>query len=339
MEQLLSQSEIDALLKGISDGAVDTSEAEEEAAPEQVVVEAPAAPRLEKTQAQVFDFAKYTKGRKEKLSALDFISDRLSKSLRSALTLFLEREVEVNIAPWQYTEYGEFIKTLPLPTNMNIVITDNLKGFFIVIFDARLIFSVLETVFGSNTISVPKVEGREFTKIEFNVIKKLVDLVSIEMEKAWEPVYEIRCRYSRSEINPNYITMVSHEETVVVCEFAIEVADVTSWMKICMPYGILETIKGYLISTPSREDLEMREKWFQKMRERVKEVPLEVKAILGRKRIPLEQFLKIKAGSILLTDTAADDVIDMEIMHKTKIRGRVGVYKGNKAVKVEEIIN
>ena len=76
--------------------------------------------------ARVFDFAKYTKGRKERLPALEFITDRLSKSLRSALTLFLEREVEINVTPTQYTEYGEFIKTLPLPTNMNIVVTDNL---------------------------------------------------------------------------------------------------------------------------------------------------------------------------------------------------------------------
>ena len=202
----------------------------------------------------------------------------------------------MNITPTQYVEYGEFIKTLPLPTNMNIVITEHLKGFFIVIFDAKLIFCVLETVFGSNTITVPKIEGREFTKIEFNVIKKLVDIVCAEMERAWEPVYSIRCRYSRSEINPNYITMVSLEETVVICEFAIEVADVVSWMKICMPYGILESIKGYLISTPSREDLEMREKWVQKLRERVKEVPLDIRAVLGKKKISVEEFLRIKKG-------------------------------------------
>ena len=136
MEQLLSQDEIDALLKGISDGEVETAkEAESEAAA------AAAAP--EHVGTQVFDFAKYTKGRKERFSALEFISDRLSKSLRSALTLFLEREVDINITPTQYIEYGDFIKTLPLPTNMNIIITDNLKGFFIVIFDAKLIFCVL----------------------------------------------------------------------------------------------------------------------------------------------------------------------------------------------------
>ncbi len=330
MEQLLSQDEIDALLKGISDGEIETAK---EGEPEAVA----AAP--ERVCAEVFDFAKYTKGRKERLSALEFISDRLSKSLRSALTLFLEREVEINIAPTQYTEYGEFIKTLPLPTNMNIVITDNLKGFFIVIFDAKLIFCVLETVFGSNTITVPKIEGREFTKIEFNVIKKLVDLVSVEMEKAWEPVYEIRCKYSRSEINQNYITMVSQEETVVLLEFAIEIADVVSWMKICMPYGILETIKGYLISTPSREDMEMRAKWFQKLQGSVNEVPLELRAVLGKKKLTVQEFLKMKRNSVIITDSSVDEPIDLTIMDITKLRGRMGIWRGNKAVKIEQILN
>ncbi len=331
MEQLLSQDEIDALLKGISDGEVETAK---EGEPSEAAAAAPAL-----VDAEVFDFAKYTKGRKERLSALEFISDRLSKSLRSALTLFLEREVDINIAPTQYTEYGEFIKTLPLPTNMNIVITDNLKGFFIVIFDAKLIFCVLETVFGSNTITVPKIEGREFTKIEFNVIKKLVDLVSVEMEKAWEPVYEIRCKYSRSEINPNYITMVSQEETVVILEFSIEIADVTSWMKICMPYGILETIKGYLISTPSREDMEMRAKWFQKLQGSINDVPLELRAVLGKKKLTVQEFLKMKRDSVIITDSSVDEPIDLTIMDITKLKGRMGIWRGNKAVKIEQILN
>ena len=326
MEQLLSQDEIDALLNTISsqDDEPGIAESETIAATPQ--------------KARVFDFTKYTKGRKERLPALEFITDRLSKSLRSALTLFLEREVEINITPTQYTEYGEFIKTLPLPTNMNIVTTDNLKGFFMVIFDAKLIFCVLETVFGSTTISVPKIEGREFTKIEFNVIKKLVDIVCVEMEKAWEPVYEIRCKYSRSEINPNYITMVSPEETVVVLELSLEIADVVSWMKICVPYGILETIKGYLVSTPSREDMDMRAKWFQSLEKSVNEVPLELRAVLGKKKLSLQEFLKIKKDSVILTDTAMNEPIDVTIMNAKKVKGKMGVFRGNKAIRVEKIL-
>lgn len=326
MEQVLSQAEIDALLGGISEGDIQTEAPPEEAQPE--------------VQREVadFDFIRFTKGKKERLPALEFIYDRFSKSFRSALSLFMEREVEVGPAPIQYIEYSEFIKTLPLPTNMNIVVTENLNGFFIVIFDAKLIFSVLETVFGSSTISAPRIEGREFTKIEFNVIKKLIDLVSAEMEKAWEPVYKIHCKYSRSEINPNYITMVATEETVSLNEFSIEIGDITSWMKICMPYGVLDSIKGYLISTPSREDMEMRGRWFASIRQQVMEVPIEARAVLGRKKMSLQEFAKLGIDNVIMVDRYVNDAIDIEIHKKTKFRGKMGIFKGSKAVKIEEII-
>ncbi|HVN98179.1 MAG TPA: flagellar motor switch protein FliM [Syntrophorhabdaceae bacterium] len=327
MDQVLSQAEIDALLGGISDGVIETEAPEQAAAPAEV-----------KKEVKSVDFIRYTKGKKEKLPALEFIYDRFSKSFRSALSLFMEKEIEVNVKPIQYVEYAEFIKTLPLPTNMNIVVTENLKGFFIIIFDAKMIFSVLETIFGSASISAPKIEGREFTKIEFNVIKKLIDLVSLEMEKAWAPVYSIRCKYSRSEINPNYITMVAPEENVSLCEFSIEIGDITSWMKVCMPYGVLETIKSYLISTPSREDMEMREKWFANLRQRTMEVPIEIRAVLGKKRMPIQEFMKLVEDNIIMVDRFVNDPIDVAIFEKMKFKGRMGIYKGNKAIKIEDTV-
>jgi flagellar motor switch protein FliM len=324
MEQILSQDEIDALLKGISEGEIETQK--------EVSVE-------EHVETKSFDFIQYTRGKKERLPALDFIYDRFSKSFRSALSLFVEKEVEISVEPMQYVAYGDFIETLPLPTNMNVVVTEKLKGFFIVIFDAKLIFSVLETIFGSANTSKQKVEGREFTKIEFNVIKKLIDLVCVEMEKAWAPVYEISCKYSRSEINPNYITMVTNEETVNLCELTIEIEGIKGWMKVCIPYGILETIKSYLMSTPSREDSDMREKWFMRLKERVQDVPLEIRAVLGKKKMPLQEFLRLSEDNVIVIDRYVNDPVELEIHNKSRVRGKLGIYKGNKAVRVEEILH
>ncbi|MCX5813508.1 MAG: flagellar motor switch protein FliM [Proteobacteria bacterium] len=326
MEQILSQEEIDALMSGLSEGEIEPQK-EVEAEIEQ------------KIEVQTFDFVKYTKSKKENLPALQFIYDRFAKSFRSALSLFVEKDVEMEQGPMQYIEYREFIKTLPLPTNMNIVVTENLKGFFIVIFDAKLIFSVLETIFGSSNASVTRIEGREFTKIEIGVIKKMVDIVSVEMEKAWTPVYEIKCKYSRSEMNPNYITMVSPEETVSLCEISVEIGDITGWIKICMPYGILESIKSYLISTPSREDMDMREKWLKKLMERTSDVPLEIKAVLGRRKMSLEDFLKVTEDNIIMVDRCVDDPVDILINDKIKFKGKLGILKGSKAVMIEEGIN
>ncbi|HPP05734.1 MAG TPA: flagellar motor switch protein FliM [Syntrophorhabdaceae bacterium] len=323
MEQILSLEEIDALLSGLSEGTIEPEPIKE---PE---------PEVEKKEIKQFDILQWTKTKKENLPALQFIYDRFSKSFQSALSLFLERDVEIEYTPVQYMEYKEFIKSLPLPTNMNIIITEKLKGFFIVIFDTKVIFYVLEALFGSPSPSVPKIEGREFTRIELTVVKKLVEIVSTEMEKAWSPVYPIQCRYSRSEMNPNYVTLISQEETVSVNQFSFEMGNVTGWMKVCIPYGILESIKDFLISTPSREDLEMKQKWVEKMKEGVTQVPIELRAILGKKRMSLKDFMNIAVDSIIVVDRYVNDPVDILVGDKPKFKGKVGILKGNKAVQIE----
>lgn len=325
MNQVLSQDEIDALLKGISDGEVET---------EKEVVPPP--PEVE---AQTYDFIKVIKAKKEKLPALQFVYDRFAKSFSTALSLFMEREAEILMAPMDYLEYNELVKALPLPTNLNIVATENPKGFFIVVFDAKLIFSVLETIFGGSEISAQRVEGREFTKIELKVIKKLIDLVCSEMEKAWSPVFQMACTYSRSEMNPNYVTMVAPEEIINLTEFSIAVENMNSWMKVCVPWALLEPIKSYLISTPSREDREMRERWMKQLKEKILEIPLEVKAVLGRKKLSLQEFKMLNEEAIFMVDKHMDDQISVEIGGRERVHGKIGAFKGNKAIMVENIID
>ena len=89
-------------------------------------------------------------------------------------------------------------------------------------------------------------------------------------------------------------------------------------MKICIPYGILETIKSYLVSTPSREDMEMRAKWFQRLQKSVNEVPLELRAVLGKKKISVQDFLTIKDGSVIFTDTIKNEPIEVTIMNRQR---------------------
>ena len=155
-----------------------------------------------------------------------------------------------------------------------------------------------------------KIEGREFTRIEFNIIKKLVDVVSLEMEKAWEPVYEIRCKYSRSEINPNYITMVSPEEMVVVLDSRSRLGTRQAGSRYVSLTASLKRSRAIWVSTPSREDTEMRAKWFQRLQESVNGVPLELRAVLGKKKLSVQEFLKIREGTVILTDTIKSEPID-----------------------------
>jgi flagellar motor switch protein FliM len=323
MSQILSQDEIDALLKGIAEGDVEleseeTSRAAGEACP--------------------FDLANMARSKKEDLPTLQFVYERLGKALTSALTLFIEREVEVTAGKVQNTEYRELTKNLPLPTNLNLVTTENLRGFLILIFDVKLIFSVLETIFGGSRLSAPKIEGREFTKIELKVVKKLIDVVLLQLEKAWSPVYEIRCKYSRSEMNPNYLSVVAPEEIVSLCELSVTVDDISTWIKVCVPYSVLEPVKNILVMAPSRGDREIKQRWEKQLKSRILGVPLELTATIGRKRMSLQEFVSLKEGSLILVDRHVNDRLPLEINDTARLKGKLGLFKGNKAIKIEEIV-
>lgn len=324
MSQVLSQEEIDALLKGIAEG--------------DVALESEKVGQAAESEVRAFDLASMARSKKEDLPTLQFVYERFGKSLTSALTLFIEREVEVKASKVQNTEYKELAKDLPLPANMNLVTTESLKGFLILIFDAKLIFSVLETIFGGSRLSAPKIEGREFTKIELKVVKKLMEVVLLELEKAWSPVYELRCKYSRSEMNPSYVTAIGPEEVVSLCDFSIAVDDVISWMKVCVPYSILEPIKNLLVLAPSREDKEMKQRWEKQLRGRLLKVPLELTATLGRKKMSLQEFVNLREGSLILVDRHANDPLPLEIDDRPRLKGKLGLFKGSKAIKIEQII-
>jgi len=278
------------------------------------------------------------RGKKEDLPTLQFIYEKFRKSLTSALTLFIERQVDVSASKVQNTEYKELTKNLPVPTNLNLVASEGLKGFLVLIFDAKLIFSVLETIFGGSRLSAPTIEGREFTKIELKVVKKLMEVVLQEFEKAWSSVYDLRCKYLRSEMNPNYVTAIAQEEVVSLCEFSVNVDDVNSWMKVCVPYSILEPIKSLLMLAPSREDREIKERWEKQLKSRLLKVPLELTATLGRKRMSLQEFVSLKEGSLILVERHMNDLLPMEINDRARLKGKLGLFKGGKALKIEEIL-
>ncbi len=324
MSQVLSQEEIDALLKGIAEG--------------DVALEAEQAGPATESEVRLFDFASMARSKKEDLPTLQFVYERFGKALTSALSLFIEREVEVSAGKVQNTEYKDLTKNLPLPTNMNLVTTESLKGFLILIFDAKLIFSVLETIFGGSRFSAPKIEGREFTKIELKVVKKLMEVVLLEFEKAWAPVCEIRCKYSRSEMNPNYVTAIAPEETVSLCDFSVTVDDINSWMKVCVPYSILEPIKNLLVIAPSREDRERKQRWEKQLKGRLLKVPLELTATLGRTRMSLQEFVNLREGSLIMVDRHINDPLPLQIDSRTRLIGKLGLFKGSKAIKIEDII-
>ncbi len=102
-------------------------------------------------------------------------------------------------------KFGEFIKTLPVPSSLHIFRMEPLRGYAILALEAKLVFTLLDIFFGGSGKTAYRVEGRDFTAIESRLIQKVVSMIFSEMERAWNVVHPISFQHVRSEINPQFV--------------------------------------------------------------------------------------------------------------------------------------
>ncbi|WP_353683471.1 flagellar motor switch protein FliM [Thermodesulfovibrio sp. 3907-1M] len=315
-DEILSQEEIDALLKGISGGEVETETAE-----------APSGIRP-------YDFTSQEKIVRGRMPSLDIINERLARNFRIALSSDIRKIVEIVNVNVNITKFYDFLRSVPFPSSLNIIKLEPLRGFSLVVFDAPMIFSLIEFYFGGSGKGYYKPEGREFTPIEQRIIHKVVMMFLESMEEAWKPVFPVKPQYIRSEMNPQFVTIVTPVDVVIETEFTLEIETRECKVMVCIPYSSVEPIKEKLYSAflADRDEIDM--KWIGRLKAQLKQSPVKVEAVLGRVTIDFKTLLDLKVGDIITLHRRIDEDMDVLVEGVPKFKGKLGTYKGNYAIKI-----
>lgn len=317
MSKILDQNEVDALLRGLSGGEVD-SEAE---LPE------------DDSGVVSFDLANQDRIIRGRMPVLEIVNDRFARLCTNALANLMRKRVDINPISIDMSKFGDFMRSLPVPTSISIFKMDPLRGNAIMVVDSRLVFALVESFFGGAG-SQPKVEGRDFTHIEQAIVDRVVKLCLANMEDSWRPVHEVHVEHVRSEVNPQFAAIVPPRDVVIVITFEVELENAIGSLICCLPYATLEPIRSKLHASFQSERLEVDHVWMNRFKERLMETPVELVIRLGRTKITGRHLLQLEVGDILLLDTDEDDLLECEIEGVKKFYGLPGRVKGNKAFQV-----
>ena len=317
MNKILAQDEVDALLRGLSGGSIET----ETDIPEDDAGIVP------------FDLANQDRIIRGRMPVLEIVNDRFARLCTNALSNAVRKRVELNPISIDMTKFGDFIRSLPVPTSINIFKMDPLRGNAIIVVDARLVFSLVENVFGGAG-SQPKIEGREFTRIEQAVVDRVIKIALDNMEESWRPVHDVKLELVRSEINPQFAAIVPPSDVVVVITFEVELETAIGSFVICLPYATIEPIRSKLHASFQTERLEVDHAWVARLKERLMETPVEMKVRFGDTHITGNQLLRLRKGDVLLLDTDTDDLLEVKVAGVTKYWAVSGITKGNKAIQI-----
>ncbi len=323
MGEILSQEEIDALLSGLDEGAVDTT---------------PEKPPYDEEEIKPFDFRNYTIAARLKVPGLEVINDYFARGFRGALSSMLREVVDIVALPVKMERFKDFLNRIPVPTSLHLFRLEPLRGQCLLNLESRLVFAFVERFLGGTGRRMTKVEGREFTPIEQRLIRRVVDVALAELEKAWRGIHPVKPRYIRSEINPQFARVLQPDETVVVCSFNLELEDLRGELLLCYGLGTLQPVKAKLYS-PFQTDEDADPYWRQQLEEVIRSVVVELVAPLGSATVSGRELLDLAVDDIIELDTQIDEPLPVYVEGVKKILGELGLYRGHKALKVVDLVN
>jgi len=322
MSQILSQDEVDALLKGISDGDVET-ELEVAADTDEVLA---------------YDFATPRRIIRGRMPTLDITNENFTRLFRKTLSAMMRRVIGINTLSVAFSKYEDFLRTLPLPSSLHIFKMEPLKGDMLFIVESKFIFTLVDFLFGGSGREEYKVEGRDFTPIENNLIKKVVLSALSDLEKAWKGLLKVNITYKRSEMNPQFAQIVAPSDVVVIINFEIELDYTSGTITVCIPYSSLEPLRDKLQGGYQTDKLESDQDWLVRFKEELKSSYINLSVELGKTELTGRDILTLKKGDVILLDQHLSDDMNVFLEQSLKLKGRPAVYRGNQAITVSQII-
>lgn len=301
-DQQLSQDEVDALLQGVTGDAVDTTQAP---AP----VSAPSGP-------PAYNFSTDERIVRNRMQTLEIINERFSRQLRSSLLTYMRRNADISVGQIQVMKYGDFIRNLPVPSNINLMQMKPLRGTALFVFDPKLVFLVVDNLFGSDGRYHVRVEGRDFTLTEQRIIKHLLNLTLESYGSSWAPVYPLEFEYVRSEMHARLANIVTPNEMVINTTFMIEFGPVGGSLNVCIPYSMIEPIRS-LLSNPMQDEVEVDKRWIRQLAGEVQSADVELKVHFLNIKSSIGQLLKLQVGDVLpveIPQTVFAKINDVPVM-------------------------
>ena len=314
---LLSQDEIDALLHGVDSGAVD--------------VEPPPAPG----EARTYDFATQERIIRGRLPTLEMINERFARTWRIGLFNLLRRSADLSVRGIDMIRFGEYMHSLQVPTNINLVKMKPLRGTALFILDAKLVFKLVDNFFGGDGRHA-KIEGREFTPTELRVVRMVLEQAFIDLKEAWQAIMEVNFEYINSEVNPAMANIVGPSEAIVVSTFHIELDGGGGDLHVTMPYSMIEPVREMLDAGFQSDLDDQDERWGKALREDVLDVSVPLSATVARRQLRLRDILHMQPGDVIPIEL--EDELVMRANGVPSFKVKLGSHKGNLALQVVEPI-
>ncbi|WP_201000550.1 flagellar motor switch protein FliM [Paenibacillus glycanilyticus] len=324
MVDVLSQNEIDALLAALSSGEMDADELKKEEVTRKV---------------RVYDFKRATRFSKDHIRSLTRIHENFARYLTTYFSAQLRTFVQINVVQVEQLPYDEFIRSIPKMTILNIFEAEPLEGRMVLEVHPNVAYAMLDRMLGGQGMAPSKINN--LTEIETIIMERIFARAFESLQEAWKTIIDISPRLEALETNPQFMQIVSPNETIALISLSTKIGDTTGMINLCIPHVVIEPIMPRLsahhwfVSQKKEripEEVEMLE-------QRVSKAKLPIVAELGESVITIKEFLGLAVGDVISLNKPIDDGLRIKVGEKLKFVGSPGSVKDRIAVQVDQVVS
>ena len=323
MAQILSQSEVDALLDAVNDEDEDAGKVDQDD---------------QDVEIKPYDLTSQDKVIRGRMPILEIIYERFVRSFRVSLSNSLRKVSTISIISTDLLKFGEFVNTLPIPSCMCIIRFNELRGPALLVFESKMAYAIIDSYFGGSDRPYTKVEGKEFTQIELFFMKKVMDMAIENLEEAWSPIHRIDAQYLRTEINPQFVGVVPPSDVIIATTLEVEFESASGTIMVVIPYSTIEPIKQKLSSSFQAENEMGDSVWIKSMNEHIMNTNANLVVKLGEADITIGDLLTLEKNDIISLNQVVSGEAKVVVEGVEKMKCLMGTHNGNRAIQITEIL-
>ncbi|MCH5193177.1 MAG: flagellar motor switch protein FliM [Oscillospiraceae bacterium] len=330
MADVLSQSQIDALLNSFSSEGTKAFEEIEE--------------NMEK-KVKDYDFKMPKKFTKEQLKIIEGIFENYARVLSSYLTSLLRLYCRVEVLQIEEQLYHEFNNALPdyvmmSMVNMGINDDDIMETNSIMQISNPVVYTMMDRLMGGAGTFIE--QNRDFTEIEIGLFSGVFSKIVSLLKEPWGTYIDINPVLTTLETNARVMQSIPPDEVVILISLEMEIRDIKNTMTFCIPALNLESIMSKFGDRWSRGTKKLDPKREKERRvsllETIKDSELRIQTVLCETKLDLYDVLTMQVNDVIPLNMSIDNNVTIKVGSNVWFDGKLGVKNNRKAVKIDNVI-
>ena len=271
----------------------------------------------------------------ERLPMLEIIFDRLVRLMTTSLRNFTSDNVEVSLDRITSVRFGDYLNSIPLPAILGVFKAEEWDNFGLVTVNSSLIYSIIDVLLGGRRGQTAlRIEGRPYTTIETNLVKRMIEVILADAELAFKPLSPVKFNIDRLETNPRFAAISRPANASILVRLRIDMEDRGGTIELLLPYATIEPIRDVLLQMFMGEKFGRDPTWEGHLATEIGQAQIAVDAVLYEAQLPLKQIMKLDVGDTLMLELKSDALVIVRCGDVTLTEGRMGRVGDRVAVRV-----